>query len=362
MSNNSDKNEDNNMSNKLLSNDKLENKIKNENYININENSDSEIQILDNISIKIFSDILIFNSIDNILYAIYSGNKSIICYNMIDNKKINEIKNAFNYADIIFKYHLDKKNKKDLILTISCFELNIKLWKINDLECLLNIEKIYEEGFLNSACFLNENNKMYIITSNYNLDYNSEPIKVYDLNGNKIGEINDSKKDGIFCIESYYDNKLSKNYIITCNKGFIKSYDFNENKKYRRYNDNDEDFKRDEQIIIYNNKEMTKLIVSNSDGKIMIWNFHSGSLLSTIKVNNCKLFGILLINEKNIFIGCEDGWIKSVDIENGKFVKNLFLFKKEVLIIKKIIHPKYGQCFLSQNREKNNNNIVIWKI
>ena len=42
---NSDKNEDNNMSNKLLSNDKLENKIKNENYININENSDSEIQI-----------------------------------------------------------------------------------------------------------------------------------------------------------------------------------------------------------------------------------------------------------------------------------------------------------------------------
>ena len=354
MSNNSDKKEDNNRNNKLLSNNKLENKIK-------NENSDSEMQILDNTSINTFSDILIFNSIDNILYAIYSGDKSLICFNIIDNKKINEIKNAFNYADIFFKYHLDKKNKKDLILTLSCFELNIKLWKINDLECLLNIKKIYENGFLNSACFLNENNKMYIITSNYNLGYNSEPIKVYDLNGNKIGEINDSKKDGIFYIESYYDNKLSKNYIITCNKGFIKSYDFNENKEYRRYNDNDEDFKRNEQIIIYNNKETTKLIVSNSDGTIMIWNFHSGSLLTRIKVNNCKLFGILLINEKNIFIGCEDGWIKSVDIEN-EFVKNLILFKKEVITIKKIIHPKYGQCFLSQTREKNNNNIMFWKI
>ena len=106
MSNNSDKNEDNNRSNKILSNDKLENKIKNENYTNINENSDKEIQI------KAFSDILIFNSIDNILYAIYSGNKSIICYNILDNKKINEFKNAFNYADIFFKYLLDKKIKK----------------------------------------------------------------------------------------------------------------------------------------------------------------------------------------------------------------------------------------------------------
>ena len=360
MSNNSDKNEDINRSNKENLNDQLENK--NNNYLNIKTNSDNEIKILDKLSINSFSDILIFNSIDNILYAVYSGNKSIICYNIIDNKKINEIKNTFNSNDIFFKYYLDKKNKKDLFLTISCLELNVKLWKINDLECLLNIEKIYEEGCISSACFLNENNKMYIITSNYNLDYNSEPIKVYDLNGNKIEEINDSKKDGIFCIESYYDNKLSKNYIITCNKGFIKSYDFNENKKYRRYNDNDKDFKRDEQIIIYNNKETTKLIESNSNGKIMIWNFHSGFLLSTIKVNNCKLFGILLINEKNLFIGCEDGSIKTIDIENGNIVKNLILFKKEALIVKKIIHPKYGQCFLSQNRENNNNNIIFWKI
>ena len=362
MSNNSDKNEDINRNNKKNLNDQLEKNTKNKNYLNIKTNSDNEIKILDKSTINSFSDILIFNSSDNILYAVYSGNKSIICYNIIDNKKINEIKNVFNSTDISFKYHLDKKNKKDLFLTISCLEFNIKLWKINDLECLLNIEEIYEEGCLSSACFLNENNKIYIITSNYNLDYNSEPIKVYDIIGNKIGEINDSKRDGIFCIESYYDNKLNKNYIIACNKGYIKSYNFNENKKYRRYNDNDNDFKRDEQISIYNNKEMTKLIESNSNGKIMIWNFHSGFLLSTIKVNDCKLFGIFLINERNIYIGCEDGSIKSVDMENGNIVKNIILFNKDILIVKKIIHPKYGQCFLSQNRENNNNNIIFWKI
>ena len=156
-------------------------------------------------------------------------------------------------------------------MTISCLEFNVKLWKFNDLECLVNIEKIYEEGSLSSACFLNENNKMYIITSNYYLDYNSEPIKVYDLNGNEVEEINDTKRDGIFCIESYYDNRLCKNYIITCNKGYIKSYDFKENKKYKRYNDNDIEFKKDEQIIIYNYKEITKLIGKNYDMEFSFW-------------------------------------------------------------------------------------------
>ena len=362
MRNNSDKKESINRNNNHILKDKLENQIKNENCINIKTDSHNEIKILNKLSINSFSDILIFNSIENILYAIYSENKSIIFFNIIDNKKINEIKNVFNSTNIVFKYYLDKKNKKDYFLSISCLEFNIKLWKINDLECLLNIEKIYEEGCLNSACFLNENNEMYIITSNCNLDYNSEPIKVYDFNGNNIGEINDDKRDGIFCIESYYDNKLYKNYIITCNNGYIKSYDFNENKKYRRYNDNDKDFKREEQIIIYKSKEITKLIVSNSDGKIIIWNFHSGSLLRKIKINDHKLFSICLINEKNLFIGCEDGTIKSIDLQNWNIDKNLILFSKEVLIVKKIIHPKYGECFLSQNRENNKNNILLWKI
>ena len=94
----------------------------------------------------------------------------------------------------------------------------------------------------------------------------------------------------------------------------------------------------------------------------MIWNFHSGSLLSTIKVNEAKLFGICLINEKNIFIGCENGSVKYVDIENGNIIKNLSIFNKKVLIVKKIIHPEYGHCFLSQNRENNNNIIIFWKI
>ncbi len=67
------------------------------------------------------------------------------------------------------------------------------MWNIYNFECLLNIEKINKKRELYSACFLNINNNIYIITSNYNWYCKTEPIKVFDFQGNKIKEINDSK-------------------------------------------------------------------------------------------------------------------------------------------------------------------------
>ena len=92
------------------------------------------------------------------------------------------------------------------------------------------------KGELNSACFLNENNSIYIITSIYCI--NSGPIKFFDLNGNKIKELEDSEFRTIF-IDTYYDKKLNKTYILTGNKGFVKSYNYinNESKIYRNSGD-----------------------------------------------------------------------------------------------------------------------------
>ena len=97
---------------------------------------------------------------------------------------------------------------------------------------------------------------------------------------NKIKEINDSNFTTFF-IDSFYDNKYSKNYIITSNNGYIKSYDFNKNELYRKYCDNDN--RGHFCIIINNDKKIIKLIESVCDGNIRIWNFHSGVLLKKIK-------------------------------------------------------------------------------
>ena len=93
-----------------------------------------------------------------IFYIIYTNeNRSIISYDLINNKKINEIKNAHSELITNLRHYSDKINKRDLIISISSKNNNIKLWNINTFECLLNLENINNNGLLFSACFFNNN-------------------------------------------------------------------------------------------------------------------------------------------------------------------------------------------------------------
>ena len=80
------------------------------------------------------------------------------------------------------------------------------MWDIRNFECLLDIKDINEKGSLYSACFLNDNNDNFIVTSNAQLYYgkNAELIKVFDFEGKKIKEINNSNENTFF-IDIYYD-------------------------------------------------------------------------------------------------------------------------------------------------------------
>ena len=296
----------------------------------------------------------IFNSINDILYLVYSNkNNSIILYNVINNKKIKEMKNAHTGYITNLRYYLDKINKRDLILSISFYNNNIKLWNIdnNNINCLLNLKNINESGHLYSACILNDNNNNYIVTSNNN----SENIKIFDLNGKKIKEINNSNDKTNF-IDIYYDNKLSKKYILTGNKGYIKSYDYNKNEIYKQYSDNDD--KDHFCIIINENKKEIKIIESSYDGNLRIWNFHSGELFKRIKISNEGLREICMWNNDYIFIGCDDKTIKLIELEKGIIIKELKGHNNTVISIKAINLPNYGKCLISQGAT--NDNIKLW--
>ena len=309
-----------------------------------------------------------FKSIDNILYFISTNQKrSIISYNIIDNKKINEIKNAHKTQIESFRYYLDNTNKRDLIISLSSVDNNIKLWNIIHSECIFSIEKINNFGYLYSACFLTDKfqNKSYIMTSNFlNYDMKADPIRLFDLNGNKIKKIKECSDNTIF-IDVYYDDKISKIYIITGNIGYIKSYDYYEDKLYYKYCDKNYDCKYDQQIrtisinfntsynynnvIVFNDDENIKLIASSTDGNIRIWNFHSGELLNKIKIHNRNLYGICVWNKEYLFVGCGVKSVKLIYLKNGRIVKNIYGHKTSVLTMIKINHPKYGECLLSQD-------------
>ena len=179
------------------------------------------------------------------------------------------------------------------------------------------------------------------------------------MNGNNIKNINDSIDSNIF-IDLYYDIKFHIYYFITGNKGFIKSFDYNKNKIYKKY---DEGYYNELylSIIIINNKFIIQLISSCTNGNILIWNFHSAELLNKIEIGNLILYNICLWNNEYIFVGSEKEIIL-VNINKGIIIKTLDTDNNLELNIKKIKHPIYGECLVSQgyNMNKNRNLIKLW--
>ena len=93
------------------------------------------------------------------MYLIYSNKKKvIICYDLNEQKKIKELK--FNHNEYItnFRHCLVEINKRDLIMSVSMIDNNIRIWNFNNWECIQNLTNINNVGWLLSACFLKENN------------------------------------------------------------------------------------------------------------------------------------------------------------------------------------------------------------
>ena len=300
---------------------------------------------------------LVFKSFNDIFYLIYINEEnSIISLDLLTYKKINEIKNLQNSFTISLRYYQDIIKKRDLIITINYLDRSLKLWNIINWECLCSINNIYKNGLLFS-CFLN-NIENFIITSNYNFQNTCGCIKVFDFQGNENKEINYTNYNTYY-IDSYYDDKLKKNYIITGNNGFSMSYDFDQNKLYNKYMD--EDFSPHLSLIVNNCEKITELIDSSIYGNIRIWNFHSKELLSRIKVSSNDIKDICLWNNEYIFVAIGKD-IKLVKKNKGyiREIKNLIGHNKHISNIKKFIHPFFGECLISQGGF--NDGIKLWNI
>ena len=302
---------------------------------------------------------------------------------MINKEKINEVKNAHQNHISNIRHHLDTINKRDLFLSISAKDYNVKVWNVTNFQCLLNLNNINTiySGKLCSACFLIDKNQNYIITSDCSPFLNSSksgPIKIFDFNGNLFKEIKSTTNYNTIFIDTFFDEKMSNNYIISGNCGFVEAYDYTNDKIYHKYTHfNDSNHKNPyhtnviycyESIIIStlddtnNGKTFLKLIASCSDGFIKIWNFHSGEILKVIKVFGVFLHSICLINNNNLAVGCGDKTIKIVDIKTGKVIKVLIGDDDDINCIKKINHPQFGICLITKGNTqfRYKNNIKLW--
>jgi len=297
-----------------------------------------------------------FTTLDNTSYLVYATEQySIHFYNLNQQKLVKEIQNAHSEEQITnFRHFVDENKKRDILMSIAANSKNVRLWDIKNWELITNITNIYKSGYLYSASFLIDDNKNYIVTCNSS--QKSESIKVFDFYGVQTKEISNSNEDTYF-IDTYYDKKLFKYFILTGNIGYVKSYDFSTNKLYYKYFDKGNNRGHDS-IIIDDSNEMVKLIDSSGDGFIRVWKFHGGILLNKISIGKYELRGICLWNSNYLFVGCTDNTIKLVEIANGLVMKSLVGYNNEVCTIKKIRHPTFGECIVSQGWE--NEQIRLW--
>ena len=175
---------------------------------------------------------------------------------------------------------------------------------------------------------------------------NFENLKLYNLQGELISKIEDTN-DCTYFIDIYYDNNLDKNFIVTGNFNYVKSYDFDNKCLYHKYFENNNGIHPS--AIINKIGEKIKLIESCEDGNIRIWGFHSCELIRKIKTENNNLYGICLWNENYIFVGCKDQSIKLIELKNGLLIKNLKGHKGRIISFKKIIQPDNNEILFSQS-------------
>ena len=293
-----------------------------------------------------------FKSFTNEKYVVWSTSlQDIEFFDLEKNQIIKTIKNS--HINIIYscRHFPDKKNKIDYLIT-SSYDRNVKIWNVNNFSCVLTLFNAHMSNQIYSVCILCEQNKNknYIITSCTN-DF----MKIWDFSGKLIDKFGLMDENTYF-IDSYYDNKFKKYYILNGNFSDVKSYDFEERELYKRYKGIPQSWHMS--AIIYENKENQILVESDGNGYIRMWEFHTASLIKSIFTNSLvNLRGICLWNERYLFAAANDHQIKLFDLIEGKYIK---LYKEHistVCTLDKIKTKKYGECLLSQGLD---GKIKIW--
>ena len=206
--------------------------------------------------------------------------------------------------------------------------------------------------------FPHNSNDNYIITSTWNTsnDFDKSSTKIYLLNNGKfLKYINNTHINEIFYLLSWYNKKNDKYYVIQLSSNKILIHNAIEEELYSEFIQEPED---DHFSGFISNKDNNDYLCSSSqNGYINIWDLYNKKIFKIINVNKCCLFTLLSIIEwNNKYIITADFWNKSfkiIDFESYKIISNIKGNNTdEVVCIKKIYHPVYGEALLTAAMDK----------
>ena len=287
----------------------------------------------------------VFNSFQKMNLLCWGNTNHLEFFDIDSNKIIKDISNAHTSTIFCCRHFPDNRNKIDYIITTS-LDYSIKLWNVNNFLCQTWIKSVYMTKNIFSACLLlNEySSHSYIVTSCVN-DF----MKLFDLSG-KYKFSFGCKDINTFFVNSYFDIKNKKYYVINGNGIDVRSYNAKDGQLYNRYQGLPRSFHTG--AVIYETKTEIILVEIDGNGYIRMWNFHTAELIKAIFTSSfLNLRGICLWNYKYLIVGANDHQIKIVDIKQGKISKSFKEHTATICTLEKINSKLYGECLLSQGMD-----------
>jgi len=302
------------------------------------------------------------NSIDKVFCAFKSfSGESIVAwgtpqynieiYDLEKGKIINTISKAHIQTIFSCRHYANTKKRIDYLIS-SSYDRTVKVWDLKKFSQITSIINAHSGYYIYSVSILcnEKENCNYIITSAPN-----EYMKVWDFSGKLIRTFGQNDESTYF-IDTYYDTKDKKYYIINANSSDVKSYSFKTGLIYRRYNGSPHTWHMS--ALVNETKDLTVLLESDGNGYIRMWDFHNSELIKTISSSpTLNLRGICLWNDNYLFAAGNDYQVKLFDLKEGKFIKSYKGHTSTVCSLDKIVHPKYGECLLSQGLD---GKIKVW--
>ena len=274
----------------------------------------------------------VFKSIKNEYLLIYSysedyKNYSLKCYDILQDKKKTKVQKAHTERIFTCSHFLDKKNKRDLLIT-SAFDKKIKIWNItNNFQIIYEKKPDYyyqENTYLLSESILSDNaNKIYLIVSAYEIESKGYDLLYYNTSQYLDWGSFENSRDNTNFLDVINNNKNPE--IITANLGNVKIYNFQNKKLIKFFHDNNNQLNYLSAIVKYDSLNNINLIVSAGDGLLRIWDYNNPeNLIQKIKIYlNIWLIGLELINERYLLAAGADGNIKEFDLKKNYMACNL---------------------------------------
>ena len=287
-------------------------------------------------------------------------------FSLINQEKIKSVPGHKNSIRTI-RYFMNNKNQNEYLIS-GDEDKKVIIWEItNNYNINFNIKQIIDtkyKKYIYSCLLIFPDNidDIYIITSSYNESENLEDsaTKVYSLNNNNslIKYINKTNNIPVYYLLPWNNKNDNKLYIIQFSYEKIVINNLLEDELYSELTYEPETDHFSGFIFSKDNKDY--LCSSSSNGFINVWDLYVKKVSNTFNIYGCKLAHIIQWNAKYFIIAeRENKMIKIIDTEKNVISEIKSEHKSELISVKKILHPIYGESLLTSSRDKK---IKLWTI